>query len=76
VYKRQFERLLDDYGLTNTHATTVVGRANMCVVHMHSRIQNTSIIEAFSNTLTAYKQSILEPGCINVNLSDFFVPIA
>ena len=32
VYKREFERLLDDYFLTNTHAMTVVGRPNMCGV--------------------------------------------
>ena len=32
VYKREFERLLDDYCLTNTRAMTVVGRLNMCGV--------------------------------------------
>jgi hypothetical protein len=32
VYKRQFERFLDDYGLTNTHAMAVVGGPNMCGV--------------------------------------------
>jgi hypothetical protein len=76
VYKRVLERFFGAYFLTNTHVMAVVERPNMCVVPVYSIRQNTSIIEAVWHKLRAGKQSILEPGCINVNLSDFWMTIA
>jgi hypothetical protein len=53
LYKRVFERLLDDYCLTKANAMAVVGRPNMCGVPVWSILQNTSVIEAVWHKMTA-----------------------
>ena len=48
----------------------------MCRVPVYSILQNTHTIAAVWDKFSVYKQSNLEPGCINVNLSDFWKAIA
>ena len=75
LHKRQLERFLGAFFYTSTHFMLVVDRQNVCGVTAWTGIRNISIFEGLWRKLRAKKQWNVWTVCINVNFSNFLVPI-
>ena len=76
VYKREFERFSGACFFTNTHGVLQVVWHKMRGVPVWTSFRHISIYTGLWRKLRSYNQRIVESVCINVNLSDFRVPIA
>ena len=76
VYRREFERISGACFFTNTHGVLQVVWHKMRGVPVWTSFRHISIYTGLWRKLRSYNQRIVESVCINVNLSDFRVPIA